>query len=214
MFLGNHCKFQWFWRDHCKFSMVFEETITIECFWAVWPLPSMVLRWFFDVATIAFNGFRWFQTIGQTMRWFRWIVVVYVATWCLCFRRRHVSEGKIPVIQWESVSTERLSLNFGGRDLKRRIFRGVTIDLSPAKSYGWAITGFEFAPAARTSWQPLVKVSGFQLFSRERKGILCSDLVMPLDGMGSLLYFVKNLPEPEAVPSWKLSWWRRWSEHV
>ena len=78
MFLGNHCKFQWFWRDHCKFSMVFEETITIECFWAVWPLPSMVLRWFFDVATIAFNGFRWFQTIGQTMRWFRWIVVVYL----------------------------------------------------------------------------------------------------------------------------------------
>ena len=37
----------------------------------------MVLRWFFDVATIAFNGFRWFWTIGQTMRWFRWIVVVY-----------------------------------------------------------------------------------------------------------------------------------------
>ena len=47
MFLGNHCKFQWFWRDHCKFSMVFEETITIECFLAVWPLPSMVFRWFF-----------------------------------------------------------------------------------------------------------------------------------------------------------------------
>ena len=37
----------------------------------------MVLRWFFDVATIAFNGFRWFRTIGQTMQWFRWIVVVY-----------------------------------------------------------------------------------------------------------------------------------------
>ena len=31
----------------------------------------------FDVATIAFNGFRWFRTIGQTMRWFQWIVVVY-----------------------------------------------------------------------------------------------------------------------------------------
>ena len=28
----------------------------------------------FDLATIAFNGFRWFRTIGQTMRWFRWIV--------------------------------------------------------------------------------------------------------------------------------------------
>ena len=38
----------------------------------------MVLRWFFYVATIAFNGFRWFRTIGQTMQWFRWIVVVYV----------------------------------------------------------------------------------------------------------------------------------------
>ena len=29
------------------------------------------------LATIAFNGFRWFRTINQTMRWFRWIVVVY-----------------------------------------------------------------------------------------------------------------------------------------
>ena len=31
----------------------------------------------FDFSTIAFNGFRWFRTIGPTMRWFRWIVVVY-----------------------------------------------------------------------------------------------------------------------------------------
>ena len=31
----------------------------------------------FDFSTIAFNGFRWFRTIGQTMRWFRWIVMVY-----------------------------------------------------------------------------------------------------------------------------------------
>ena len=30
----------------------------------------------FDLTTIAFNGFRWLWTIGQTMRWFRWIVVV------------------------------------------------------------------------------------------------------------------------------------------
>ena len=65
--------------------MVFEETITIECFWAVWPLPSMVLRWFFDVATIAFNGFRWFRTIGQSMRWFRWIVVVSYRPWIQLF---------------------------------------------------------------------------------------------------------------------------------
>ena len=33
----------------------------------------------FGLATIAFNGFQWFWTIGQTMRWFRWIVVVYIA---------------------------------------------------------------------------------------------------------------------------------------
>ena len=43
----NNCKFQWFWRDHCRFPMVFEETITIECFLTVWPLPSMVFRCFF-----------------------------------------------------------------------------------------------------------------------------------------------------------------------
>ena len=36
----------------------------------------------FDFATIAFNGFRWFRTIGQTMRWFRWIVVVQQAVNC------------------------------------------------------------------------------------------------------------------------------------
>ena len=63
--------FQWFLRRPSPLNV----------FWAVWPLPSMVLRWFFDVATIAFNGFRWFRTIGQTMRWFRWIVVVYGSPW-------------------------------------------------------------------------------------------------------------------------------------
>ena len=59
--------------DHWKFSVVFEETITIECF--------------FDGLTIAINGFfpngfwscyhrfQWFGTIGQAMWWFRWIVV-------------------------------------------------------------------------------------------------------------------------------------------
>ena len=58
--------FQWFLRRPSPLNV----------FWAVWPLPSMVLRWFFYVAAIAFNGFRWFRTIGQTIRWFRWIVVV------------------------------------------------------------------------------------------------------------------------------------------
>ena len=57
MVLGNHCKFQWFWRDHCKFSMVFEETITIECFLAVWP---MVFQWFLiwlPSLSMVFDGF-------------------------------------------------------------------------------------------------------------------------------------------------------------
>jgi len=42
----NDCKFQWFWSNHCIFSMVFEESITIECFLAVWALPPMVFQWF------------------------------------------------------------------------------------------------------------------------------------------------------------------------
>ena len=61
MVLGNHCKFQWFWSNHCKFSMVFEETITIECFLAVWPLPSMVFQWFLILLTslsLVFDGSR------------------------------------------------------------------------------------------------------------------------------------------------------------
>ena len=43
--------------------------------------PTIAINGFsmvFGLATIAFNGFRWFWTIDQTMRWFRWIVVVYV----------------------------------------------------------------------------------------------------------------------------------------
>ena len=39
--------------------MVFEETITIECFWAVLPLLSMVLRWFLMLLpslSMVFNG--------------------------------------------------------------------------------------------------------------------------------------------------------------
>ena len=57
MFLGNHCKFQWFWRDHCKFSMVFEETITIECF-----LGGL---------TIAINGFTmFFWCCYHRFQWF------------------------------------------------------------------------------------------------------------------------------------------------
>ena len=40
--------------------MVFEETITIECFLAVWPLPSMVFRWFF---LFFYHRFQWFSMV-------------------------------------------------------------------------------------------------------------------------------------------------------
>ena len=54
-------------------------TIVWYCHWQC--TDSLLSDWAtFDFATIAFNGFRWFRTIGQTMRWFRWIVVVYRAT--------------------------------------------------------------------------------------------------------------------------------------
>ena len=62
--------FQWFLRRPSPLNVFGGLTIAINGF-------SMVFHFF----TIAFNGFRWFQTIGQTMRWFRWIVVVYLRTW-------------------------------------------------------------------------------------------------------------------------------------
>ena len=46
-------------------------------FVVVWPSPPMVFPIVFDLATIAFNGFKWFVTVGQTKRWFQWMVVVY-----------------------------------------------------------------------------------------------------------------------------------------
>ena len=58
-----------FWGDHHHWMFFGCLTIAINGF-------SMV----FDFSTIAFNGFRWFWTIGQTMRWFQWIVVVYWRT--------------------------------------------------------------------------------------------------------------------------------------
>ena len=57
--------FNGFWGDHHHWMFLGGLTIAINGF-------TMV----FDVATIAFDGFWWFRTIGQTMRWFRWIVVV------------------------------------------------------------------------------------------------------------------------------------------
>ena len=47
-----------FWGDHHHWMFFGGLTIATNDF-------SMV----FDFSTIAFNGFRWFRTIGQTMRW-------------------------------------------------------------------------------------------------------------------------------------------------
>ena len=60
--------------------MVFEKIITIECFSGSLTIATNGLQWVFYIDTIAFNNFLWSGTIGQTMRWFRWIVVVYRAT--------------------------------------------------------------------------------------------------------------------------------------
>ena len=56
--IGN---FQWFLRRPSPLNVSL----------AVWPLPSMVFATF---------TLKWFGTIGQTMRWFRWIVLVYHAS--------------------------------------------------------------------------------------------------------------------------------------
>ena len=56
-----------FWGDHHHWMFFGCLTIAINGF-------SMV----FDFSTIGFNGFWWFRTIGQTMRWFWWIVMVYI----------------------------------------------------------------------------------------------------------------------------------------
>ena len=60
MFLGNHCKFQWFWRDHCKFSMVFEETITIECFLGG---LTIAINGFTMVFWCCYHRFQWFSMV-------------------------------------------------------------------------------------------------------------------------------------------------------
>ena len=66
--------FNGFWGDHHHWMFFGGLTIAINGF-------SM----FFYFATIAFNGFRWFRTIGQSMRWFRWIVVVSYRPWIQLF---------------------------------------------------------------------------------------------------------------------------------
>ena len=78
--------------------MVFEETITIECFLTVWPCH----QWFYDVFFFyhRFQWVWWLRTIGQTMRWFRWIVVVYCSQILVLqlnlFTWRVLSDQQIP----------------------------------------------------------------------------------------------------------------------
>ena len=59
--------------------MIFYGTITIEWNGLGQPLRSMVFRWFWGLATIGNDGFRWFSTIGPTMEWLPTIVEVYRA---------------------------------------------------------------------------------------------------------------------------------------
>ena len=61
---------------HCKVSMVFKGTITIEWNGLGQPLGSMVFQWFWGHATIGFDGLRWLSTIGPTMEWLHTIVEV------------------------------------------------------------------------------------------------------------------------------------------
>ena len=61
---------------HCKVSMVFEGTITIEWNGLGQPLGSMVFQWFWGQATIGFDGLRWLSTIGPAMEWLHTIVEV------------------------------------------------------------------------------------------------------------------------------------------
>ena len=63
---------------HCKVSMVFKGTITIEWNGLGQPLGSMVFRWFWGHATIGFDGLWWLSTIGPTMEWLHTIVEVYL----------------------------------------------------------------------------------------------------------------------------------------
>ena len=67
----------------------------------------------FTVATIAFNGFRWFQTIGQTMRWFQWIVVVQMTCKIVAKFVRQANENCYQRIMQQSVYESFLQLVFG-----------------------------------------------------------------------------------------------------
>ena len=72
----------------------------------------------FDVATIANNGFRWFRTIGQTMRWFRWIVVVYCPPWLGLDLRRFVSNCRLYELIPKHGSQQRIHEHWPGTSLK------------------------------------------------------------------------------------------------
>ena len=61
--------------------MIFYGTITIEWNGLGQPLRSMVFRWFWGLATIGNDGFRWFSTIGPSMEWLPAIVEAYSVLW-------------------------------------------------------------------------------------------------------------------------------------
>ena len=116
--------------------MVFEETITIECFLGGLTIAINGFTMVFDVATIAFNGFRWFPTIGQTMRWFRWIVVVYgvpdvfLHSNIQTFRQYVLQEaGDKPNVVVATFETSALELLFPFPQLRGPYCAGVDVDL-------------------------------------------------------------------------------------
>ena len=65
---------------HCKLSMVFIGTITIEWNGQRQPLKTMVFQWFWVSQPLVTMVFRWLATIGPTMEWLNTIVEVSLST--------------------------------------------------------------------------------------------------------------------------------------
>ena len=77
--------------------MIFYGTITIEWNGLGQPLRSMVFRWFWGLATIGNDGFRWFSTIGPTMEWLPTIVEVYTS---LSSFHLPIGHGQMVMVDW------------------------------------------------------------------------------------------------------------------
>ena len=60
MHRGRHSGGPEKWRDHCKFSMVFEETITIECFLGG---LTIAINGFTMVFWCCYHRFQWFSMV-------------------------------------------------------------------------------------------------------------------------------------------------------